>query len=66
MQIGLEIVTDRSYYFTFETEVHRNKIYNILTKRVPVGCFKIDQLENITLQWQTREISNFQYLMYLN
>ncbi|MCB0370692.1 MAG: hypothetical protein KDD45_15030, partial [Bdellovibrionales bacterium] len=22
--------------------------------------------ENITLQWQTRHISNFQYLMYLN
>ncbi len=31
-----------------------------------VSCFRIDQLENITLQWQTRQISNYQYLMYLN
>jgi factor associated with neutral sphingomyelinase activation len=65
-EIGLEIITDRSYYYTFETEAHRNRIYSILSKRVPVHCFRIDQLENVTLQWQTKQISNFEYLMHLN
>ena len=33
---------------------------------MPVSCFKIDQLENVTLQWQTRQITNFDYLTHLN
>jgi factor associated with neutral sphingomyelinase activation len=66
MQIGLEIITDRSYYYTFETEAYRNKIYSILSKRVPTHCFRIDQLENMTLQWQMKQITNFDYLMHLN
>ena len=29
-------------------------------------CVRIDQLENITLLWQTKQISNYEYLMHLN
>lgn len=37
-----------------------------MAKRVPVSCFRIDQLENVTLQWQTRQITNYDYLVHLN
>ena len=33
---------------------------------MPTTCFRIDQLENVTLQWQTRQITNYDYLMHLN
>lgn len=39
--IGLEIITDKSYYFTFENEVYRNQIFNVLSKRVSSSCIKI-------------------------
>jgi len=37
-----------------------------LAKRVSGQCVKIDQLENITMLWQNRQITNFDYLMHLN
>ena len=39
--IGLEIITDKSYYFTFENEVYRNQIFNVLSKRVSTNCIRI-------------------------
>lgn len=38
----------------------------MLSKRVSGQCVKIDQLENITMMWQNKQISNFDYLMHLN
>ena len=38
----------------------------MLSKRVSGQCVKIDQLENITMMWQNKKISNFDYLMHLN
>lgn len=38
----------------------------MLAKRVSGQCVKIDQLENITMLWQNRQITNFDYLMHLN
>jgi factor associated with neutral sphingomyelinase activation len=38
----------------------------VLSKRVSGQCVKIDQLENITMMWQNKKISNFDYLMHLN
>ena len=40
--------------------------YNVLAKRVSGQCVKIDQLENITMMWQNKQISNFDYIMHLN
>jgi hypothetical protein len=57
--IGLEIITNKSYYFTFDNEQHRNNIFNILSKRVPSNCIKLESLEKITFMWQTKEISNY-------
>ena len=42
--IGLEIITDKSYYFTFDSEHHRNQIFTALSKRVPANCIKIESL----------------------
>lgn len=33
--------------------------YNVLSKRVSGQCVKIDQLENITMMWQNKRISNY-------
>lgn len=52
--IGLEIITDKSYYFTFDNEQHRNQIFNILSKRVPSNCIKLESLEKITFMWQMK------------
>lgn len=52
--IGLEIITDKSYYFTFENEQNRNNIFNILSKRVSSTCIKLESLEKITFMWQTK------------
>jgi factor associated with neutral sphingomyelinase activation len=40
--------------------------YNVLSKRVSGNCVKIDQLENITMMWQNKQISNYDYIMHLN
>ena len=40
--------------------------FNVLAKRVSGQCVKIDQLENITMMWQNKQISNFDYIMHLN
>lgn len=37
-----------------------------MAKRVSGQCVKIDQLENITMLWQNRQITNFDYIMHLN
>ena len=34
-EIGLEIITDKnSYYFTFDSSTHRNRLYSSLAKKV--------------------------------
>lgn len=40
-EIGLEIITAKnSYYFTFDSQTHRNRLYNALIKKVPQNCLK--------------------------
>lgn len=66
-EIGLEIITAKnSYYFTFDNTTHRNRLYSALIKKVPNTCLKEESLEKITYMWQTKQISNYEYLMHLN
>ena len=65
---GIQLESNKpiSYYFTFQSENHRNIIFTILSKKVSSSCIKIQTLEKITFMWQMKEISNYEYLMYLN
>ena len=66
-EIGLEIITPKnSYYFTFDSTGHRNRLYSALIKKLPPNCLKEESLEKITYMWQTKQISNYEYLMHLN
>jgi len=66
-QIGMEIYTNKkSYYFTFENNAEREEIYNILIGTLGKEYDSERRLEQITEKWQREEISNYEYLMYLN
>jgi len=67
-ETGLEIITSngKSYYFTFESTNNRNRLYSALSKKVPEKCLKVESLDRITYLWQTKQISNYEYLVQLN
>jgi len=66
--IGLEIMclSGKCFYFVFEDREQRNQIFSAVASHVGKDCVMNVNLEKITLQWQNSEISNFEYLMYLN
>ena len=59
-----------SIYLQFNSEAERNRIYNLLLQQasnVEKSCLhrNID-LSSMTIMWQKRQISNYDYLSYLN
>lgn len=63
----MEIYTNKkSYYFTFENNAEREEIYNTLISTLGKEYDSERRLEQITEKWQREEISNYEYLMYLN
>ena len=68
-QCGLEIVMsdDTSVLFSFRSSDQRNEIYNLLIQQPDVTHRRnvFGPVEMIA-RWQARQISNYDYLMYLN
>jgi len=66
-QIGLEIYTKKkSYFFAFNNTKEREEIYNILIERLGKEFESKRRLEHVMEQWQKKEISNYEYLLFLN
>lgn len=64
--IGIEIFmkNDKSLFFTFENTNLRNRVYDELTK---LGAKRLkSSMSDMTVQWQAGNVSNFDYLLYLN
>lgn len=66
--VGFELFmsTRKSIFLAFDTEFDRDHIFAILQSKVSADCETEGSVENMTLRWRNREISNFDYLMYLN
>jgi factor associated with neutral sphingomyelinase activation len=66
-QTGLEFILGdgRSYLFTFEDERMRDRIHAIILSQAH-RCQSSEAMDEVVKRWQRREISNFDYLMYLN
>jgi hypothetical protein len=69
-QTGLEIFMEdgTSSLFVFDSRRQRDQIYVTLTHQPNVAeqLLSTLTLEQMTRKWQRKEITNFQYLMYLN
>jgi hypothetical protein len=66
-QIGLEFFLNdqSSAFFVFESRNKRDEMFSVLIQQRPIQS-QNPPLETITRRWQRREISNFEYLIYLN
>lgn len=66
--LGFEVFTsgNKSIFLAFNTENERDFAFGKLTKLVSPECETENSVENMTLKWQLRQISNFDYLLYLN
>ncbi|ESO93005.1 hypothetical protein LOTGIDRAFT_119978 [Lottia gigantea] len=69
-QLGLEIhCNDKAQlshiYLSFETEKDRNELYERMLQLPDVHYEDCGQ-EDMTLRWQSGQISNYDYLLYLN
>ncbi|OMJ93774.1 hypothetical protein SteCoe_3221 [Stentor coeruleus] len=67
--LGLEVFTtgNKSIFLAFNNEEERNKVYDKLKALVSSSdCETESSVENMMLKWQLRQISNFDYLLYLN
>ena len=64
-QTGLEIYTinNRSYYFNFKKASVRNEIYDKISSHLKTNKLNID---NIISNWKKYQISNIEFLMWLN
>ncbi len=70
-QTGLEFIllTGSSYLFVFDSPTDRDRIYDLIHQQTALTAGKGKHhisLPEMTRKWQRREISNFEYLMYLN
>jgi factor associated with neutral sphingomyelinase activation len=66
--LGFEVFTsvNKSIFLAFNTENERDYAFGKLIKLVSPECETEDSVENMTLKWQLRQISNFDYLLHLN
>jgi factor associated with neutral sphingomyelinase activation len=70
-QTGLEIIMQdgTSVFFSFESRVARDEIYDLIMQQPTV--YRNQQTSTLSVlsamqKWQRREMSNFDYLMFLN
>ena len=66
-QVGLEIFfnNDKIIFFAFHEEADRDRFYTFLTQQT-TALIETENQGNMMLMWQKGELSNFDYLMYLN
>ncbi|DBA00114.1 TPA: hypothetical protein N0F65_000405 [Lagenidium giganteum] len=67
-QTGLEVCLNNgeSFFFSFRSRKDRDEIYDMMVKQPDLQRFQQTDLESMILKWQRKEVSNFDYLMYLN
>lgn len=67
-QTGLEFTTrtGESFFFSFRTRKDRDDIYELLVEQPTLSRFERSNVPEMMRKWQKREISNFEYLMFLN
>jgi factor associated with neutral sphingomyelinase activation len=70
-QVGLEflLIDGASHLFVLDTTTIRNDFYTLLLslQGLPSSVHTdVKTIESLTLKWQRRDISNFEYLMSLN
>jgi len=66
--VGFEFFTseEKSYFLTLYSEKERDNVFSLILSQVSSECETENSVENMTLKWQLRQISNFDYLLYLN
>jgi len=66
--VGFEIFTrdNKTLFLSFYTERERDQILGLLLGLAGPECETENSVENTTLKWQLRQISNYDYLLYLN
>lgn len=66
--LGFEVFTSntKSIFLALNTEAERDRVFDKLLSLVNSDCETENSVENMTLKWQLRQISNFDYLLYLN
>jgi factor associated with neutral sphingomyelinase activation len=70
-QIGIEFFmkNDKSIFFSFKSVEQRDEVYQILLKQPKLeNCFISlkNELKQMTKEWQNGNVSNFDYLLFLN
>jgi factor associated with neutral sphingomyelinase activation len=65
-QIGFEFILNdmTSFFFAFDSKSTRDAIFEVVSSQL--NSTLVPTLTQITRKWQRREMSNFDYLMYLN
>jgi hypothetical protein len=65
--IGIEVFTEKkSCFFTFSSEKARDEIFSAISSSVQLRTESEKNLEEMTTKWQQRQVSNYDYLLYLN
>ncbi|TMW62542.1 hypothetical protein Poli38472_005160 [Pythium oligandrum] len=67
-QTGLEICLSggESFFFSFQSRTDRDEIYDMMVNQPDLKRLQQTDLESMVMKWQRREVSNYEYLLYLN
>lgn len=67
-QTGLEFYLKNgdSYFFSFKSRRDRDEVYDMMVSQPDLQRLQQTELESMLLKWQRREVSNYEYLLYLN
>ncbi|KAF4139778.1 WD domain G-beta repeat domain-containing protein [Phytophthora infestans] len=67
-QIGLEIYLRNgdSFFFSFRSRPERDDFYALMVGQPELQRCRRQDLQNMMRKWQRRELSNFEYLRFLN
>uniref|UniRef100_A0AAV1VCW7 Uncharacterized protein n=1 Tax=Peronospora matthiolae TaxID=2874970 RepID=A0AAV1VCW7_9STRA len=67
-QTGLEIFLQNgeSSFFSFRNHHDRDDVYNMMVSQPDLKHLQQAELESMLRKWQQREVSNYDYLLYLN
>ncbi|KAG2780986.1 hypothetical protein PC129_g16903 [Phytophthora cactorum] len=67
-QTGLEIFlkNGESFFFSFRNHHDRDEVYDMMVNQPDLKHLQQTDLESMLRKWQQREVSNYDYLVYLN
>lgn len=64
LEIGLK--NRESFFFSFRTHCDRDEVYAMMMEQPDLKRLQQTDIESMVRKWQQREVSNFEYLVYLN